>query len=187
MEREMCSYLEWQLIIEPDALREFEAKVRRDFNGLGPYPTYVLPSPAPTPMPSTSPYNSQIGGGAPTPSFATSSQRPPSASPPKPLPPPVSVHAGPPPSSMSSSPGVPHTPDSWMPSSSSPVTPAANEDHSVQVAASGTPMEIDSGSSTTASHAPGTTVTAAIASARVRSLMDVRPGEIYVCAYPCVW
>ena len=45
MEREMCSYLEWQLNIEPSALKEFEQKVRRDFKGHGPYPTYVLPSP----------------------------------------------------------------------------------------------------------------------------------------------
>ena len=28
MEREMCSYLEWQLNIEPSALKEFEQKVR---------------------------------------------------------------------------------------------------------------------------------------------------------------
>ena len=189
MEREMCSYLEWQLSIEPDALKEFEAKVRRDFKGLGPYPTYVLPSPAPTPMPSTSPYNSQVGGGAPipTPSFAASSQRPPPASPQKPLPPPVSVHAGPPPTFESSSPGVPNTPDSWMPSSSSPVTSAGVEGHSAQVAGSDTPMEVDSGPSTTASHAPGKTATARAPSARVRSYMEVRPGEIYAFAYPCVW
>ncbi|ETW74966.1 hypothetical protein HETIRDRAFT_242837, partial [Heterobasidion irregulare TC 32-1] len=31
MEREMCSYLEWQLNVEPSILRDFEAQVRRDF------------------------------------------------------------------------------------------------------------------------------------------------------------
>ena len=47
MEREKCSYLQWQLNIEPRALKEFEQKVL--------YPTYILPSPAPSPMPSTIP------------------------------------------------------------------------------------------------------------------------------------
>ncbi|KAI0790569.1 hypothetical protein C8Q75DRAFT_698839, partial [Abortiporus biennis] len=40
MEREMCSYLEWQLNVEPKLLQEFETKVRRDFKGPGPYPSY---------------------------------------------------------------------------------------------------------------------------------------------------
>ncbi|OJT02149.1 hypothetical protein TRAPUB_7392 [Trametes pubescens] len=39
MEREMRSYLEWQLNIEPHTRLEFEQKVRRDFKGTGPYPT----------------------------------------------------------------------------------------------------------------------------------------------------
>ena len=33
MEREMCSYLEWQLNVEPGALKELESMVRRDFKG----------------------------------------------------------------------------------------------------------------------------------------------------------
>ena len=69
MEREMCSYLEWQLNIEPSALKEFEQKVRRDFKGFGPYPTYVLPSPSGSPPP---PY--QPGASMPTPVFAFKSQ-----------------------------------------------------------------------------------------------------------------
>ena len=97
MEREMCSYLEWQLNIEPSALKEFEQKVRRDFKGFGPYPTYVLPSPAPSPMPSTTPY--QPGVSAPTPVFASKSQQAPSTSLPKPIPPPMPMHAGAPPNS----------------------------------------------------------------------------------------
>ncbi|KAI0259140.1 hypothetical protein BC834DRAFT_784815, partial [Gloeopeniophorella convolvens] len=36
MERELCSYLEWELNIHPAALREFEAQVRRDFAETGP-------------------------------------------------------------------------------------------------------------------------------------------------------
>ncbi|KAI0086271.1 hypothetical protein BDY19DRAFT_859002, partial [Irpex rosettiformis] len=46
MEREMCSYLEWQLNVEPNSLKEFEEKVKRDFKGPGPYPSYLMPSPA---------------------------------------------------------------------------------------------------------------------------------------------
>ncbi|EKM58854.1 uncharacterized protein PHACADRAFT_191173 [Phanerochaete carnosa HHB-10118-sp] len=42
MEREMCSYLEWQLNVEPTALIEFQEKVKRDFKGPGPYPTHRL-------------------------------------------------------------------------------------------------------------------------------------------------
>ena len=57
-------YLEWQLNIEPSALKEFEQKVRRDFKGQGPYPTYVLPSPAPSPMPSTTPMKPSSLSGA---------------------------------------------------------------------------------------------------------------------------
>ncbi|THH03169.1 hypothetical protein EW146_g10495, partial [Bondarzewia mesenterica] len=49
MEREMCSYLERQLNVEPQVLRDFEAKVRRDFAGPGPYPLIILPQPSPSP------------------------------------------------------------------------------------------------------------------------------------------
>ncbi|THH16171.1 hypothetical protein EW146_g4417, partial [Bondarzewia mesenterica] len=48
MEREMCSYVEWQLNVEPQVLRDFEAKVRRNFAGPGPYPPIVLPQPSPS-------------------------------------------------------------------------------------------------------------------------------------------
>ncbi|KAI0036152.1 hypothetical protein K488DRAFT_6984, partial [Vararia minispora EC-137] len=58
MEREMCSYLEWQLNVDPDVLREFQARVKHDFAGPGPYPPLVLPqdvAPAPAaPVPATS-------------------------------------------------------------------------------------------------------------------------------------
>lgn len=50
MEREMCSYLEWQLNVEPKILKEFEDKVCRDFAGPGPYPPIVLLQPAPSPF-----------------------------------------------------------------------------------------------------------------------------------------
>ncbi|KAI1791234.1 cyclin-like protein [Ganoderma leucocontextum] len=207
MEREMCSYLEWHLNIEPHALKKFEAKVRRDFKGLGPYPTYVLPSPAPSPMPSTTPYNGSTGGiRAPTPSFTARSHQPPSTSPPQPIPPPIPVRAGPPPNFASSSPGTsgtPETPDSSMSpwtspaSSASPSTPPVYEDHSFRVVSSGTmgtPMVIDSEPLTTAPHMPGTSTTsasAAVAYAAARNVPAVlkqpKTGEIYARATPCVW
>lgn len=50
MEREMCSYLEWQLNVDPTTLRDFQARVQLDFAGPGPYPPMVLPQPAPAPF-----------------------------------------------------------------------------------------------------------------------------------------
>jgi hypothetical protein len=88
MEREMCSYLEWQLNVEPTALKDFESMIRRDFKGpAGPYPTYIAPLPAPPsgpfahPKPSTSNIPTAIpsfGPGAPpSPPTTTSSSVPP--------------------------------------------------------------------------------------------------------------
>lgn len=124
MEREMCSYLEWQLNVEPTQLREFEGKVRKDFKGQGPYPNYSLPSPAPSPMPSTTPYGHNVP--LQTPSFVSGR---PSTSPPK------SALAHPPtsmphPSSSSSrpyvhepaSPEIPDTPESYRSTSTSPAS-----------------------------------------------------------------
>ena len=70
MEHEMCSYLEWQLNVEPGALKEFESMVRRDFKGPGPYPALPAPSSGPFahPKPSTSNIPTAIlsfGPGAP--------------------------------------------------------------------------------------------------------------------------
>src|SRR5258708_4113263 len=50
MEREMCSYLEWQLSVDPLMLRDFQARVRHEFAGPCPYLTTVLPQPAPAPF-----------------------------------------------------------------------------------------------------------------------------------------
>ena len=65
---EMCSCLAWQLSIEPSALKDLEQKVRRDFKGHEPYPTYVLPSSTPCPILSTTPY--QAGAVSATLAFA---------------------------------------------------------------------------------------------------------------------
>ncbi|KAH9834019.1 cyclin-like protein [Rhodofomes roseus] len=143
MEREMCSYLEWQLNIEPGALKEFEAKVRRDFKGQGPYPTYVLPTPAPTPVPSTTPYGATSTA---TPSFAAR----PSTSPPKPTPMPVDTPPAYP--SPPTSPDTPDTPEqsystSTSPASSaSPSTPPGFVDANIRIASHsthGTPHAIE--------------------------------------------
>ncbi|KZV73987.1 hypothetical protein PENSPDRAFT_554670, partial [Peniophora sp. CONT] len=44
MEREMCSYLEWQLNVDKDVLKDFTARVQNDFSGPGPYPALVIPT-----------------------------------------------------------------------------------------------------------------------------------------------
>ncbi|KAJ7182002.1 hypothetical protein C8R46DRAFT_1068908 [Mycena filopes] len=44
MEREMCSYLDWELTVDNPILSNFEVMVQRDFppGSRGPYPTYSL-------------------------------------------------------------------------------------------------------------------------------------------------
>ncbi|KAF9819562.1 hypothetical protein IEO21_02026 [Rhodonia placenta] len=121
MEREMCSYLEWQLNIDPNALKEFEQKVRRDFKGQGPYPTYVLPSPAPTPVPGTTPYSSS-GAVSMPPTFARTGAAVPSTSPPKPIPPPMAAPTAYP--SPPTSPDTPDTPEASYSTSTSPASTA---------------------------------------------------------------
>ena len=61
MEREMCSYLEWQLNVKPSALQEFESMVWKDFKGPGPYPAhYTLPAPSSGPFAHPKPSTSNI-------------------------------------------------------------------------------------------------------------------------------
>lgn len=162
MEREMCSYLEWQLNVDPAELREFEARVRRDFKGNGPYPPYALSAPAPSPMPSTTPYAQN----APQPTFVTGriasavqaaqaqSQAQPShlaAQPGKPsrsgsMSHPEQAYITPP-----HSPDTPETPEashsaSTSPASSvSPPTPPGEVDNTVRVVTPGgsVPMNVD--------------------------------------------
>ncbi|TCD64563.1 hypothetical protein EIP91_003921 [Steccherinum ochraceum] len=146
MEREMCSYLEWQLNVDPAQLADFEVKVRRDFKGQGPYPTYSLPSPAPSPMPSTTPYNkttplqppSFVAGGR------AASKSPPKPAAPSPVPSPARSGSGssssyaPPTPPMS--PSSPDTPDAYHSTSTSPAstvsppTPPGHEDLTAKIA-----------------------------------------------------
>ena len=60
IECKMCSYLEWQLNIDPSQLRDFKSKIWQDFKGPGLYLNYILPSLAPTSMPSTTLYAASI-------------------------------------------------------------------------------------------------------------------------------
>ncbi|KZT05363.1 uncharacterized protein LAESUDRAFT_656039 [Laetiporus sulphureus 93-53] len=206
MEREMCSYLEWQLNIEPNALKEFELKVRRDFKGPGPYPTYSLPSPAPSPMPSTSPYAAAgSSASASTPSFATRV----SSSPPKPVvSTPVSNHSV-------AYPSPPHTPgelDTPEPSyststspasSASPPTPPGYVDNSARIVSTstmGTPgaLERDSVpvSSLARKHSTASAVssvnygrpipTSANSSSSIKKSSKMS-GDHYARAMPCKW
>lgn len=41
MEREMCSYLDWELTVDNPILSNFEAMVKHNFRDAG-YPTYSL-------------------------------------------------------------------------------------------------------------------------------------------------
>ena len=49
--REMCQYFEWELNVDRATLKEFEEMVRKDFVGIGSYPTYILPPVASVPCP----------------------------------------------------------------------------------------------------------------------------------------
>ncbi len=138
MEREMCSNLDWRLNIEPSQLRKFEAKVRLDFKGLGPYPNYAVPSPAPSPMHSMFPYGVRLTSTALL--FTTHG---PLASPPKSAPHHPSLNpilipkcAYP---SPTSSPEVPDTPEASHSASTSPAsttsprTPRCDEDYTAHI------------------------------------------------------
>ena len=51
MQREVYSYFEWQLNVEPIALKEFESIVWKDFKGTGPYLAHcTLPAPSSGPF-----------------------------------------------------------------------------------------------------------------------------------------
>lgn len=163
MEREMCSYLEWQLNVDPMELHDFEKKVRADFKGQGPYPSYDLPSPAPapSPMPSSTPYASDTT--APPPSFVTGRVPPPFVAYPtarpahvharstQPIPIPTHHH---PERTYATPPKSPHVPDtpkasysaSTSPASSaSPPTPPSKVDLTLKIATpgEGVPMSVD--------------------------------------------
>jgi hypothetical protein len=155
MEREMCSYLEWELTVDATILKNFETMVRKDFNGQGPYPTYVMSmfssrkTDALPPSHAAVPPNSST---SPIPMFGnTHSSTPPP--PPKtpyehqklqqvPLRKPVKVAA-----SMPRYPSPPNTPpspfhsDSSSPTSSTssdgPVTPTGDINRSVGIVSAG--------------------------------------------------
>ncbi|EIW87372.1 hypothetical protein CONPUDRAFT_149403 [Coniophora puteana RWD-64-598 SS2] len=73
MECKMCQYLDWELNVDPITLQEFEARIRKDFAGPGPYPTYILPSPSKaTPSPPSTVFPSST----PTPVLTSSTCAP---------------------------------------------------------------------------------------------------------------
>ncbi|KAL0955762.1 hypothetical protein HGRIS_001976 [Hohenbuehelia grisea] len=136
MEREMCSYLDWELTVDNPILNNFEAMVKRDFRGPGPYPTYSVnlvskramkaaasasATPVPPPHATTT---------SPIPSFAQQDKTP------KPKPAnPYPIHTNCP---TYSSPPTPDTPSSSYSTSSTPSsdslpTPPNHESHFVKV------------------------------------------------------
>ena len=60
---QMCTYLDWQLNVDPSTLLNFESQVRCDFAGPGPYPPIVLP------QPSLSPFHTSASSSMSIPSF----------------------------------------------------------------------------------------------------------------------
>ena len=61
MEQEMCSYLEWQLNVEPSKLKEFELMVCKVFKGQVPLWThFTFPTPFPGPFTHPRPSTSNI-------------------------------------------------------------------------------------------------------------------------------
>jgi hypothetical protein len=135
MEREMCQYLDWELNVEPSTLKEFEAMVRKDFAGPGPYPTYVLTTISKLAATSTNPFPAIAPNTStsPIPSFG-----PRSASPPKSTPPPPQIQTN----IVNTYVTTPTTPDTPEPcysestspaSSASPQTPTGLIDESVKI------------------------------------------------------
>ncbi|KAI5986857.1 hypothetical protein EDD15DRAFT_2199916 [Pisolithus albus] len=127
MEREMCQYLEWELNVDPLTLSEFEAMVRKDFAGIGPFPTYILPSTKKsTPPPSTNPFapsSTNFASSPPHPHRHPSPPRTAYAVPPSYSTPPDTPEASPSFSSSSTSPA----------SSAPPPTPVGIEDLSAKI------------------------------------------------------
>jgi len=175
MEREMCSYLEWELNVDTKTLKSFEAMVRKDFNGPGPYPTYVLSmfSKRVDPSETTQPFTSST---SPIPSFG---HGPPKESSPPPKPIQQQPHQPHVPLPMARkgaySPGTPDTPSSSNSTSSSPAssaspaTPIGIEDYTVKIV--------------TASSPPGFTYTAE------KVVVPTHPlkGKMFAYAVPTSW
>lgn len=116
MEREMCSYLEWQLNVDPQTLRDFQSRVQHDFAGPGPYPPMVLPAPAPAPFA----HQTANGGTSGIPSFTPRVAMPPKEAPVIPSP---SI-----PTYPSSPPDTPETSHSVSTSPASSVSPQTPPD-----------------------------------------------------------
>jgi hypothetical protein len=82
MEREMCSYLEWELTVDTSTMNQFEAMVK-DFNGSG--PRYVLSMFMKKPLPTLLSSNRPPISASPIPALThthSSTPPPPSTTPP---------------------------------------------------------------------------------------------------------
>jgi hypothetical protein len=176
MEREMCSYLDWELTVDNPILSNFEAMVQRDFppNSKGPYPTYSLhmvskraakaaASASNTPIPEPNSTTSPI------PSFGQQRQ----ATPTKPIVPPI---IPPPPLyKNSSSPSTPETPGqsysaTTSPASSlSPPTPTGPVDLTAKI------------------HDPGKETTASLRIASELPPTHPLKAKMFAFAAPAVW
>jgi hypothetical protein len=119
MEREMCSYLEWELNVDPKSLQEFEHLVRKEFYGPGPYTAIPLPTPS---KPAYSHGASVTSGIAFLPTKPAQHEQPISTSPPKPMAYPEHIYRQEPPS-----PSTPEMSRSETPSPASTRSPQTPE------------------------------------------------------------
>ncbi|KAA1470587.1 hypothetical protein DENSPDRAFT_774750 [Dentipellis sp. KUC8613] len=159
MEREMCSYLEWQLNVDAATLADFEAQVRRDFAGNGPYPPVALGQAAPTSFP-------HAGASAPIPSFGPSTSS--RTSPPRTVHPsilPASATAGvaytPAPVSPPDTPSSSRSTSSSPASTASPSTPPDMQpNYDVKIVSSASSENISLSSDVVLAHAPSIPIAA---------------------------
>ncbi|KIY50267.1 hypothetical protein FISHEDRAFT_64911 [Fistulina hepatica ATCC 64428] len=127
MEREMCGYLDWELVADGDLIKRFQADVERDFlSPEGPYPNYSYNAVSkralkPTNMPP------RADSSSPIPAFGQGQTAASAA----PRPPPQSSHA--------QSPSSPDTPSPYYSegtspaSTASPQTPVGPENNNVTI------------------------------------------------------
>jgi hypothetical protein len=139
MEREMCSYLDWELNVEAMIIKSFQAQVCHDFASLhGPYPTYSLQDVSSRAIKAAAAALTPIGSPNPTTSHIPSFGRYPS--PVKMTPPPSSSTRPERPQVATNTPSPSYSTSTSPASSISPQTPVDHEDLYPQIQEFTTPV-----------------------------------------------
>ena len=132
VECEFCQYLEWELNINPDTLKELKDMIWKDFAGPGPNPTHILPTISKLVASTSNPFPAMVANNS---TFPITSFDPPLL---KPIPPPHFQHQNP----QSTYISPPWTPDTQSPcqldstslaSSTSQPTPTGVVNNSVTI------------------------------------------------------